>query len=171
MSGEVGGRRFATPWGRMAVAATLRGLVRVVLPGCDAGEIPRGRGSAAAARHLDRAERQMGEYLAGRRRTFALAVDLSDLPPFRRKVLAACRDIPYGATTTYGRLAARVGRPRAARAVGQAMATNPVPLVIPCHRVLAADGGLAGFMGRTRGCGVALKRRLLTLEGVRPVGP
>jgi methylated-DNA-[protein]-cysteine S-methyltransferase len=87
-------------------------------------------------------------------------VDLDGLPPFQRKVLLAERRVPYGRTITYGALAAKVGRPRAARAVGQALAHNPVPLVVPCHRVIAAGGGLGGFGG-----GLALKRRLLALEG------
>lgn len=92
-------------------------------------------------------------------------VDLEPLGEFRRRVLRLCRTIPYGRTLTYGALAARVGAPRAARAVGQALATNPVPILIPCHRVVASDGRLGGF---TAPGGPAMKRRLLELEGCEP---
>ena len=95
-------------------------------------------------------------------------VDFSDielagenLTPFQQRVVAACRDIPYGATAAYGELARRVGRPGAARAVGAVMATNRLPLVVPCHRVVASSGGLGGFSAPQ---GVAMKRRLLAME-------
>jgi O-6-methylguanine DNA methyltransferase len=114
----------------------------------------------AAKKIAARAEREIREYLAGRRRRFTVPLDLSGLSPFHRRVLRAALRIPYGRTVTYSDLARRVGRPAAARAVGQAMARNPVPLVIPCHRVVAAGGGLGGYSG-----GLALKRRLLALEG------
>jgi len=102
------------------------------------------------------------KYLAGG------VVDLSGIPivtdgvsPFDRRVLAECRRIPYGETTTYRELASRVGRPRAARAVGGALRHNPVPLIVPCHRVLRSDGGLGGFSAPG---GIDVKRRLLALE-------
>jgi methylated-DNA-[protein]-cysteine S-methyltransferase len=160
-------RIFDTPFGRMAVAATARGLARVLLP----NEAAALRASAvspepdrAAEALAARAEREILEYLAGspRRLEFTVPVDLSAAPPFHAKVLRALARIPYGKTVTYAALAARVGRPHGARAVGQAMARNPVPLVIPCHRVVASGGGLGGYGG-----GLALKRRLLDLEGVR----
>jgi len=88
-------------------------------------------------------------------------VDLSELPPFFRRALLAACSIPYGQTKSYGWVAARAGSPTAARAAGQAMARNPIPLVIPCHRVLGAAGALTGFGG-----GLATKRALLELEGV-----
>lgn len=160
-------RIFETSWGRMGVAASARGLLRVVLPGKGNGpalrRLPRLGDyavSAAAKAHAALAERQIREYLCGRRRTFTVPVDLAALPPFQRKALLAARKIPCGETVEYGRLAERVGNSRAARAVGQAMARNPVPLVIPCHRVVRAGGRLGGF-----GRGRALKRRLLALEG------
>jgi len=160
-------RTFETPWGRMGVAATAQGLARVVLPGFAAGLAPRSkhlaprkRGGEPADRHARRAERQIREYLAGKRRRFTIRLDLAVLPRFQKKALLAARKIPYGRTATYGEVAARAGRPRAARAVGQAMARNPVPLAVPCHRVVAA-GGLGGFGG-----GAALKRQLLALENV-----
>ena len=104
---------------------------------------------------------QVRDYLAGRRTSFDLQIDLSGVTPFRRTVLAECARIPRGQTTTYGDLARRVGRPDAFRAVGNAMHTNPIPIVIPCHRVLGANGSLTGFGG-----GLDVKRRLLELEGV-----
>jgi len=161
-------RMFDTPFGRIGVVATARGLRQVVLPPNPESQISNGRcqsrtlcrGSAPAAGALAaRAEREIRDYLAGRRRTFAVAVDLGAVPPFQRKALSGARKVPYGKTVTYGELARRVGRPRAARAVGQAMAHNPVPLVVPCHRVVASGGGLGGFGG-----GLDLKRRLLALE-------
>jgi methylated-DNA-[protein]-cysteine S-methyltransferase len=155
-------RVFETPLGRIGVAATARGVVRVTLPNKVAGGGCRpSRASAGAARaeaHAARAQRQIRQYCAGRRRRFTVTIDLSGVPPFHRKVLAAARRIPYGRTVTYGELARRAGSPRAARAAGQAMAHNPVPLIVPCHRVVAS-GGLGGFGG-----GLALKRLLLALE-------
>jgi methylated-DNA-[protein]-cysteine S-methyltransferase len=109
---------------------------------------------------LDReTRRQLADYLAGRRREFDLPVD-PDLPPFTRAVLDAVARIPYGETRSYGEVAAAVGSPKAARAVGQAVGSNPLPLLIPCHRVLAARGGIGGFGG-----GLPWKRFLLGLEG------
>jgi methylated-DNA-[protein]-cysteine S-methyltransferase len=92
-------------------------------------------------------------------------VDLSAHPPFRRRALLAASKIPYGEVRTYGWVASRAGRPRAGRAAGQAMSRNPIPLVIPCHRVIAAGGRLGGFGG-----GLKMKRALLQLEGL-PSGP
>lgn len=105
---------------------------------------------------------ELGEYLAGRRRAFTLRWALPDtLSPFRRAVLQVAAEIPFGATWTYGEVAARAGSPGGARAVGGAMGANPLPVVIPCHRVVAAGGRIGGFTG-----GVSLKRALLRHEGV-----
>jgi methylated-DNA-[protein]-cysteine S-methyltransferase len=105
---------------------------------------------------------QLGEYFAGRRLQFHLPVDLSALTPFQRGVLeAACR-IPAGEVWTYHRLAQELGRPSCSRPVGQALARNPIPIVIPCHRVIASDGGLGGYSG---GSGLNAKRWLLQREG------
>ena len=104
---------------------------------------------------------ELREYLDGTRTSFDLRVDLSSVTPFQRAVLTECAAIPRGQTATYGELARRVGRPLAFRAVGNAMHTNPIPIVIPCHRVLGANGSLTGFGG-----GLDVKRRLLELEGV-----
>ena len=105
--------------------------------------------------------KQLRDYLAGKRTTFDVKMDLSFVTPFRRAVLEECSRIPRGQTTTYAELARRVGRPNAYRAVGHTMATNPIPIVIPCHRVVASSGNLQGFGG-----GLDMKLKLLTLEGV-----
>ncbi len=105
---------------------------------------------------------QLVEYLDGQRREFDLPVDLSAVTAFQREVLKAAITVPAGLVATYGEIAQRIGRPRAARAVGQALAHNPIPIVVPCHRVVAADGSLTGYSG---GAGVETKRRLLVLEG------
>ncbi len=103
---------------------------------------------------------QLREYLAGERRQFTLKIDWSLMRPFQREALLATFAIPYGQTSTYGEIAAQIGRPRSARAVGRAEATNPMPLVIPCHRVLGVDGKLRGYGG-----GLEIKKWLLQLEG------
>jgi len=108
------------------------------------------------------AARQIGDYVAGRRAAFDVPVDLSHVSAFQRQVLLAASAIPRGQVRTYGELAQAIGRPGAARAVGQALGRNPVPIVVPCHRVLASDGSLRGYSG---GGGVATKAQLLRLEG------
>ncbi|HYM14780.1 MAG TPA: methylated-DNA--[protein]-cysteine S-methyltransferase [Dehalococcoidia bacterium] len=105
--------------------------------------------------------KQLREYLAGKRAGFDLRLDVSWVTPFRRAVLEECARIPRGTTATYGDLARRVGRPNAYRAVGHTMSANPIPIVIPCHRVVGASGDLTGFGG-----GLEMKLRLLALEGV-----
>ena len=103
---------------------------------------------------------QLREYLAGERHQFTIKIDWSLMRPFQREALLATFAIPYGQTSTYGYLATQIGRPHAARAIGRAEATNPMPLVIPCHRVLGADGKLRGYGG-----GLDIKKWLLQLEG------
>jgi len=155
-------RLLSTPLGRMAVTANARGVVRVVLPGQDealSAVASRAASDPAAEALAERAARELAEYAARRRRTFTVPVCLDGLSAFRQAVSRAIRQVPYGRTVTYGALARRAGRAGAARAVGQALARNPVPILVPCHRVVAADG-LGGFGG-----GLALKRRLLAMEG------
>lgn len=108
------------------------------------------------------AVQQVSEYLQGKRREFDLPIDWSEMTPFQKEVLQATFAIPAGEVVTYGELAQRVGKPRAARAVGRAQATNPMPLVIPCHRVVGADGELHGYGGRG---GLKTKAWLLYMEG------
>jgi methylated-DNA-[protein]-cysteine S-methyltransferase len=108
---------------------------------------------------LDDVRRELDEYFAGRRQEFDLPLDLR-VPPFPADVLRELALVPYGRTETYGTLAARAGRPRAARAVGTIMNRNPIPIVLPCHRIVGANGSLTGYAG-----GLEVKRRLLELEG------
>lgn len=103
---------------------------------------------------------QIKNYLAGTATSFSLEVDLRRLTAFQRQVLRQAMKIPYGRTSSYGQVAARMGRPSAQRAVGNALGANPVPIVIPCHRVVASDGSLGGYTG-----GLSYKKKLLALEG------
>lgn len=151
-------RSFETPLGRIAIAATAKGLARVWLPPASACA-PQTEGGPAAEEHAAQAQREILEFLAGRRRRFTVAIDLGAVPPVHRRFLLAAGEIPYGSTVTYAELAANAGAPKAARAAGQAMARNRLPLIIPCHRVVASGGGLGGYRG-----GLELKRRLLDLE-------
>jgi methylated-DNA-[protein]-cysteine S-methyltransferase len=110
-------------------------------------------------------EQQLNEYFAGRRRQFDLALS-PEGTPFQKLVWAELQRIPYGVVVAYGELAGRLGGPRIVRAVGQANAANPIAIVIPCHRVIGADGSLVGYGG-----GLELKRALLELEGAWPPAP
>ena len=105
---------------------------------------------------------QLAEYFARSRRAFDLPLDLSQGTPFRQKVWAAAVGIPYGHVRSYGDIARAIGAPRGARAVGNALGANPVPIVVPCHRVLRANGSLGGFAA-----GLEVKKALLALEGYR----
>ncbi|HOF87265.1 MAG TPA: methylated-DNA--[protein]-cysteine S-methyltransferase [Armatimonadota bacterium] len=138
-----------TPWGRLTVEVGDAGVRRVIF---DGPEAPALTGAWAAA---------FDAYLRGEDFPAALPVDLAGVPPFTRRVLTACRAIPFGTVRTYRELAERLGCPRGSRAVGQALARNPVPVVIPCHRVMGANGALTGFLG-----GLAWKRALLAHEGI-----
>ncbi len=120
--------------------------------------------SAAARRLAERAREEIVEYLRGKRAFFSVPVDLSEAGAFQRRVLEAARQIPFGEARPYAWVAERIGNPHAVRAVGTALGRNPVPLIVPCHRVWRADGGLGGYL-----FGVALKRQLLELERSTPV--
>lgn len=120
-----------------------------------------GAGSAQdASPLLDAAEAQLREYFAGARRTFDLPLAPHGTA-FQQRVWTALRAIPYGETRTYGELAAAIGSPNASRAVGMANHRNPIPIIIPCHRVIGANGTLTGYAG-----GLEVKRKLLALEGI-----
>lgn len=154
-----------TPIGTLLVAATDAGLCRVGFdpdPEQAAEELARAHGLRVlrSARPVDDARRQLDEYFDGRRRDFELRTDLRLVAAFNRRVLAELARVPYGRTTTYGTLAARAERPKAARAVGGVMNRNPLPIVLPCHRVVGANGSLVGYGG-----GLDRKVRLLRLEG------
>jgi methylated-DNA-[protein]-cysteine S-methyltransferase len=117
-----------------------------------------------SAQRAGQAVEQLRAYLNGRRTDFDLPLDLRMARDFQRQVLLAALKVPRGSVATYGQIARRIGRPGAARAVGQALGHNPLPIIIPCHRVLAANGTLGGYSGRD---GIRTKARLLELEGVR----
>jgi len=152
--------------GSALVVASPRGLVHLFITRLGAAAAnDRVRRLFPAAVHdpklLPGLRQQLRQYFAGREATFDVPLDLACLTEFQRQVLTACAKIPYGQVLTYSQLARRVRRPRAARAVGNALARNPVPIVIPCHRVIAGDGSLGGYSAEQ---GVPLKRRLLDME-------
>ena len=156
---------FATDWGTFGFV-TLRGRVVATMLPQDDGDIEfdlkqNWPDAVEDPTALPRFRKQVVDYFNGKRIDFDVAIDLSDLPPFRAEVLEACRAIPHGSTASYGDLARAVGRPDAARAVGGAMATNPVPLVIPCHRVIRSDGSFGGFSSPR---GILQKKSMLALE-------
>lgn len=154
-----------SPIGPLFVAASGRGLAAIsydVEPDEQLERLVRIAGPAVlrSPNSVDLTRRELDEYFEGRRRTFDLSLDLRGLPTFTVSVLRELARVPYGETTTYGALAARVGRPRAARAVGTVMNRNRIPIVLPCHRVVGASGDLVGYAG-----GLDRKIRLLEHEG------
>jgi len=159
-------RVFDSPLGRILIGRTEQGVSLVRYLG--RGGVPRLPGLEAVAdgEEIERLYRELMDYLQGRRTRLEWPLDLrlarSD---FHRMVLEVTARIPYGAVTSYANVARELGRPAAVRAVAQALRANPVPIVIPCHRVVGADGDLVGYAGRR----IALKQRLLAVEGVRTV--
>jgi methylated-DNA-[protein]-cysteine S-methyltransferase len=154
-----------TPIGRLLVAASERGLCRISFdpePEHELEALARAFGPRVlrSARPVDRARHELDEYFDGKRQDFDLAVDLTPLPDFQRRVLEELTRVPYGHVDTYGALAQRVGNPRAARAVGGALNRNPIPIVVPCHRIVGSTGSLVGYAG-----GLEIKQALLGLEG------
>lgn len=145
--------RVESPFGPLHVAVSEAGLARLAFP-----QEPHGR--LVADDRVEDVRLQLEEYFAGERREFTLTLDLGPAAGFRLRALEAMSRIPYGETVTYAELAGRAGNPRAARAAGHACATNPIPIILPCHRVLGSDGGLHGYGG-----GLDVKERLLRLEG------
>jgi methylated-DNA-[protein]-cysteine S-methyltransferase len=158
-----------SPIGELIVFVTPRGLLRVkyadepiegVLADVAARVSPR---ILRAPSRTDEARRQLEGYFGLRRQSFSLPIDWSLVHGFATGVLRQTARIPFGDVRTYGQVAAQVGSPRAARATGNALGSNPIPIVVPCHRVLHADGGLGGYSG-----GLDRKRYLLALEGSLP---
>ncbi len=154
-----------SPLGPLLLARSERGVCRITydpVPELLEEELARTFGARLlrVPRAVDDARRQLDEYFEGGRHDFALSVDLRLARDFSRRVLEELARVPYGELTTYGTLAARAGRPRAARAVGTVMNRNPIPIVLPCHRVVGSTGALVGYGG-----GLDRKRRLLALEG------
>jgi methylated-DNA-[protein]-cysteine S-methyltransferase len=155
-----------SPIGRLLVAVTRRGLAAIVFDGEDRDAVlerlalelsPRIATSPAIT---DEVRRELDEYFEGTRRRFEVRVDRRLMHPFAKEVLAATSRVRYGHLATYGQIAVRIGRPTAARAVGAALGSNPIPIVVPCHRVIGASGRLTGYAG-----GLERKERLLALEG------
>lgn len=153
-------REIDSRLGRLLLAADEAGLREIRFPRSGAHELP--GGWTPDAGELDAAAEQLQEYLAGERRIFDLALAPRGTD-FQLRVWRALLEIPYGATLSYGALAARLDAPGSARAVGLANGANPLPVVVPCHRVIGADGSLTGYGG-----GLDRKRLLLTLEGAAP---
>jgi len=143
---------------RISIQATPEGvsLIRAV-------RLPK-PATAAARRVASLAREELSEYFQGKRAFFSVPVDLSGAPDFQKKVLAAARRIPFGEVRPYAWVARRIGHPRAVRAVGTALGRNPVPFIVPCHRVLQTGGGLGGYL-----FGTDVKSRLLSLERTTPV--
>lgn len=143
---------------RLAVEATVRGVSRVAL---GAAAKP---ATATARRLVEQAREEIHEYLRGQRAFFRVPVDLAAVPEFQRRVLEAATHIPFGEGRPYAWVAARIGHPRAVRAVGTALGKNPVPLIVPCHRVWRSDGSVGGYV-----FGTDVKDRLAALERTTPV--
>jgi methylated-DNA-[protein]-cysteine S-methyltransferase len=163
---DVAVARFASPVGELLLAATATGLVRVayvdwwgedaVLSDLAARVSPR---VLTAPRRLDTVRRELDEYFAGARRAFDIPLDWRLTRGFGRRVLEATAAIPYGSVSYYGAVAAAAGSPRGSRAAGNALGANPLPIVVPCHRVLRTGGALGGYTG-----GSERKATLLALE-------
>jgi methylated-DNA-[protein]-cysteine S-methyltransferase len=155
-----------SPFGTLLLAATRRGLVRVAFPEEDVDTVLERLALRISPRivetpaPLDLARRELDEYFTGRRHEFELALDWTLVGPFGRRVLGVTAEIPYGGVLSYAEVAADAGSPRGSRAAGNALGSNPMPIVVPCHRVLRTGGALGGYGG-----GVERKRWLLELEG------
>lgn len=155
-----------SPIGELFVAVTPRGLACVAFEGEDRDVLARRFASVLSPRILtavhvtEEARRQLGEYFEGVRQRFELRLDRRLMTTFAREVLSATARVPFGHVATYGEVAGRIGRPKAARAVGAALGSNPIPIVVPCHRVVGASGSLTGYAG-----GLDRKAFLLHLEG------
>jgi methylated-DNA-[protein]-cysteine S-methyltransferase len=156
-----------SPFGTLLAAATRRGLVRLAFPEESEEDFLQElsdrlspRVLAATDESIDPVKRELDEYFAGTRRRFELRLDWALIGPFAKRVLRKTASIPYGGHLSYAEVAAEAGSPRGARAAGNALGSNPIPIVIPCHRVLHSGGGLGGYGG-----GLQRKRYLLELEG------
>lgn len=155
-----------SPVGQLLVAAGNRGILRISFDADVEQHLEwlarmAGRSVLRSPRQVDGVRRELDEYFEGKRHAFDLAVDLRGVTPFTERVLRELALIPFGETATYAELAARAGNPKAARAVGMTMNRNRIPIVLPCHRVIGANGSLVGYAG-----GLERKVALLRLEGV-----
>jgi methylated-DNA-[protein]-cysteine S-methyltransferase len=162
---DIAYRFLDTPVGTLLLASTQQGLIRVAYPGEGPDAVLQQLADRISPRillapaRLDPAARELEDYFTRRRHQFNIPLDLSMASGFRRAVLGHLREIPYGQTASYGTLAAAAGSPKAARAVGSACASNPLPIVLPCHRIIRSDGTIGNYIG-----GTDAKRTLLTLE-------
>jgi methylated-DNA-[protein]-cysteine S-methyltransferase len=163
---DVGYASVDSPFGTLLAAATKRGLVRLAFPEEDAEAVLARLSERVSPRiveaddQLEMVRRELEEYFGGRRRGFELPLDWTLVGPFGRRVLRAAAKIPYGDVRTYTEIATKAGSPRGSRAAGNALGANPIPIVVPCHRVLRGTGALGGYAG-----GLARKQFLLELEG------
>jgi methylated-DNA-[protein]-cysteine S-methyltransferase len=157
-SDHVVARRYDSPVGELTLVASAAGLRAVLWPHDSARRVPLPATEIGASRVLDQAARQLDEWFASRRHHFDLPLDLHGTP-FQVNAWQALADIPYGTTRSYGEQAAALGHPTAARAIGAANGRNPISIVLPCHRVVGANGALTGFAG-----GIETKRWLLDFE-------
>jgi methylated-DNA-[protein]-cysteine S-methyltransferase len=164
---DVAFEHHETPLGTIVVGATRDGLVRIGLPSEDSDDVLQQLAERVSPRvlrasrdSLVQTRRQLDEYFGHERRLFEIPLDWRLTTGFRRDVLRATEQIPYGQTASYRDVATRAGSPNAVRAAGSALATNPLPIVVPCHRVLRTGGGLGQYRG-----GPEAKAQLLTLEG------
>ena len=158
---------FKSPWGWMGISESAKGIRSIVLPKRSKRAVESDlsaefsesvqQGESAS---LEAARRQLLDYLTGKRNSFDMPIDLTGGTSFQRKVWRTLQRVPYGKLRSYQWIAARVGGPQYARAVGNAVGANPLPIVIPCHRIVAHDASLGGFSG-----GLSMKRKLLCLEG------
>ena len=169
--------RSDSPLGELILAATPEGLREIEFGwrtsdrefterlrhhGIDAVRLPRMDDASPDVRPiLERAARELAEYFGGRRSRFDVPLDWGAMPPFQRQVLEATAAVPFGHLETYGGIAKRIGKPGATRAVGNALGRNPIPVIVPCHRVIRSDATIGGYTG-----GLEVKERLLSLEGV-----
>lgn len=158
--------RHESPFGIMLVVAGRQGIVRLSLAAEQESEVLAGLASRFSPRigrigreSVSEARRQLDRYFAGELKDFDLPLDWTLTRGFRREVLHETAEIPYGQTASYAELAARAGSPRAVRAAGSALANNPLPIVVPCHRVLRSDGAVGSYLG-----GVSMKQALLDME-------
>jgi methylated-DNA-[protein]-cysteine S-methyltransferase len=155
-----------SPFGSLLAASTSSGLVRLAFPEESLDTVLEGLARrlspriVEASRPFEPVRRELDDYFSGRRRDFELALDWSLIGPFGQRVLRVTSEIPYGGVLSYTQVAAEAGSPRGSRAAGNALGSNPIPIVIPCHRVLRRGGALGGYGG-----GLDRKRWLLELEG------
>lgn len=150
--------QIESPIGPLGLLISTRGVAKVIF---ESDDIAAERERADRPAEVPLAAHQLGEFFAGRRSRFTVPLDFRFASGFQREVLRHLARVPFGCTTTYKALASQAGNPKAVRAVGAACARNPLPLLVPCHRVLRADGSLGGYRG-----GVDVKRYLLAKEGI-----